>query len=144
MARDIRRVFTNAMLYNHAGSDFHLLAASFLSRFDASYAAVLRACGEESAADKLTDPADPERSGLPSLAAKSRMTSRIFSLAPGTLGSLLELLDRDVPRALKAVVREGGGEPAVEFDLDVLGPEEWGRLEEFMEKQEGEGRKRKR
>jgi hypothetical protein len=174
LACDIRRVFTNCMLYNVAGSDYHSLASSFLERFDNCYNRILRVAGDEAQRDGaqqqhaqqhgqqqaqqhddggsinrgINDVSDVVLIGGVRLSDKVTLTSKIFCLPPQTIGTLLHLMSSQCPGCLSVIKRDntsGGEDVAVEVNMDYLSDEMFDVVEDFVSKGgDKTGRKRKR
>ena len=90
LAADIQRVFTNCMLYNAAGSDYHTLAAAHLERFEVCRARIQAVAPREEGGVEYARPDTAKE-----VSAKATLTGRIFALTPNDLGEE-ELLSNHV------------------------------------------------
>ncbi|GMF43025.1 unnamed protein product [Phytophthora fragariaefolia] len=91
-ARDMRLVWENCKLYNQDGSDLYLLADELAKKFEDRVKTMKLDVGPVPKADKSIP--------APSLEEKIYFSQNIYKVAPKDLGSIVELLEEQCPKAL--------------------------------------------
>ncbi|KAG6609253.1 Transcription initiation factor TFIID [Phytophthora cinnamomi] len=91
-ARDMRLVWDNCKLYNQDGSDLYLLADELAKKFEDRVKTMKLDVGPVPKADKSIP--------APSLEEKIHFSQNIYKVAPKDLGSIVELLEEQCPKAL--------------------------------------------
>eukprot|EP00934_Nitzschia_sp_Nitz4_P000948 Nitzschia sp. Nitz4//scaffold11_size288233//64490//65310//NITZ4_000747-RA/size288233-snap-gene-0.9-mRNA-1//1//CDS//3329533993//948//frame0 len=152
VAEDIRLVWNNCMTYNADGSDFWLLAKSYLRRFEDRYRKVRNEfdVGEEAEDESNEDEEEEEvkpptpasstyskskRETVPSssnvappvLDARVQFGANLFSLSGKELGIVMTDLECKCPEAL-----ETWGDAKVEVNVDAIPAEIFHRLHKYV------------
>jgi Bromodomain/Bromodomain extra-terminal - transcription regulation len=125
VAEDVRKVWSNCLMYNADGSDFYKLAESLQKKWDDKYTKLLQEC---SAADPHNNSNTLQGGGADkvSLADKRAFAKALFTIEKEDLGRVLVEVEQKCPAA---IVRNSG-EDEVELNVDkITGP----LLKELME-----------
>lgn len=93
VARDIRLVWSNCMVYNQDGSDFYHLASTFARKFEDSYAKLQKPAASGEAAE-----ADVER--IPSLDERIQLSYEIFKISNLQMAHVLTMVEQSCPNAV--------------------------------------------
>jgi len=150
VANDIRLVWSNCMTYNAEGSDFWLLAKSFLRRFEDRY----RKIRKEYDVGESYNPDPPSKTSkskaaskdggskttyvVPSctqshnLDARAQFGSNLFLLSGNELGHIMTRIEVECPEAL-----ESWGGDKVEINVDAIPPEVFLSLQDFVDDRVG-------
>mmetsp|Transcript_25112 Transcript_25112/g.36898 ORF Transcript_25112/g.36898 Transcript_25112/m.36898 type:complete len:282 (+) Transcript_25112:121-966(+) len=156
-AEDIRLVWTNCKTYNADGSDFFLLAESFLKKFEDRYRKI-RAEYDTGEDDNKNVPSSSRgssgssmwnASGPPSLEMKTQFSSNIFRLNGDELGYVLQVLDLRSPNAVERVggtatvdrqqqlandaqQQQNEGADEMEINVDSIDPKTFMELDRYI------------
>ncbi|EGZ28621.1 hypothetical protein PHYSODRAFT_537316 [Phytophthora sojae] len=125
-ARDMRLVWDNCKLYNQDGSDLYLLADELAKKFEDRVKAMKLDVGPVPKADKSIP--------APSLEEKIYFSQNIYKVAPKDLGSIVELLEEQCPKAL-----DKSSPDEVDIVVDNIDNKTFRDLEKFVMEKVPEG-----
>ncbi|CAN0205208.1 unnamed protein product, partial [Hapterophycus canaliculatus] len=115
VARDVRLIWSNCILYNSPGSEFGLLAAGLAKKFEERYSKIKVA--EKERDRKPNAKAEPVNTKAPTLDEKVRFTYDLYRTTKIDVGQVMEQVDARCPQALKSP-----SEDEVELNVDMLDP----------------------
>ncbi|CAM9209877.1 unnamed protein product [Ascophyllum nodosum] len=113
VARDIRLIWSNCILYNSSGSEFGVLAAGLAKKFEERYSKIAEKEREKKAVVKQ----DPVDARAPALDEKIRFTYDLYRTTKAEVGKVMMQVDARCPQALKSPA-----EDEVELNVDMLDP----------------------
>eukprot|EP00904_Undaria_pinnatifida_P012343 jgi/Undpi1/8239/HiC_scaffold_25.g10709.m1 len=116
VARDIRLIWSNCILYNSPGSEFGLLAAGLAKKFEERFSKV-RIIADKEREKKPSLRLDPIDARPPTLDEKVRFTYDLYRTTKVEVGQVMEQVDARCPQALKSPA-----EDEVELNVDMLDP----------------------
>lgn len=117
IAKDIRLVWSNCMLYNRDGSEYYHLADTFARSFEEAYAALRRLIGV---------PVDENR--LPTVEEKMSLSYDIFKIDNTDMARVLTLVEAESPRALA----RKSAQDEVLINFDALSPSCFFKVNSFV------------
>ncbi|CAM9239893.1 unnamed protein product [Pylaiella littoralis] len=115
VARDVRLIWSNCILYNSPGSEFGLLAAGLAKKFEERFSKIKIA--EKERQRKPTSKSEPVSTKAPTLEEKVRFTYDLYRTTKINVGQVMEQIDARCPQALKSPA-----EDEVELNVDMLDP----------------------
>lgn len=128
-ARDIRLVWTNCMTYNQGGNEYYQLADLFAKKFEERYQNIRRECGSSG----------EDKSRIPSLEDKLRLSYEIFKIEPIQLGRILATVEK---QCKNAVIRELEKAELL-LNIDDMTPECFNEVAKIVFKEDITGKKKK-
>ncbi|CAN0012736.1 unnamed protein product [Ectocarpus sp. 6 AP-2014] len=115
VARDVRLIWSNCILYNSPGSEFGLLAAGLAKKFEERFSRVKTA--EKERDRKPSARSEPVNTKAPTLDEKVRFTYDLYRTTKVDVGQVMEQVDARCPQALKSPADD-----EVELNVDMLDP----------------------
>lgn len=136
-ANDVRLVWKNCMTYNQEGSDFYILAENMNKKFEDKLAKIEKDLASASASGggkkKSSAPAEP------TLEEKRMFAKNLYKISKEDLGKVVVELDTKCPSALT----KNAVEDEVEINVDLINPQLFTEISEFVKNSCGAGSKKK-
>ena len=119
VAKDVRLVWSNCMLYNRDGSEYYHLADAFAKAFEEAYAALRKLVG-------AGDFKDDNR--VPSVEDKTALSYDIFKIDNADMARVLTMIEEDSPAAL---ARKSAADEVL-INIDALSPACFSKVNAFV------------
>jgi len=139
-ANDVRLVWKNCMTYNQEGSDFYILAENMNKKFEDKFSKIEKdlasaAAGSGGGGGKKKSAATNE----PTLEEKRTFAKNLYKISKEDLGKVVVELDTKCPSALT----KNAVEDEVEINVDLISPQLFYEVSEFVKNSSGAGGKKK-
>jgi hypothetical protein len=140
-ANDVRLVWKNCMLYNQEGSDFYILAENMSKKFEDKLAKVEKDLASAAAASGGSGGGKKKSAAAsePTLEEKRAFAKNLYKISKEDLGKVVVELDTKCPSALT----KNAVEDEVEINVDLISPQLFYEVSEFVKNSSGAGGKKK-